>query len=177
MVHWYGSILFALFRRFPIFSTRLFSLLLMIVYAGWVVLWSVQSEDTWALTMEDPLYPLTIVVMMLLGLTGVAVLPWLKTASDAEAQQVPGTDLAPMFASIRPPHSRCLAPGPAPCLLASEEPAHVGRPRETSPPSGNRWLRPKTPAAATDANTRRLGRLKVLIYTCPAAGLPQTSEP
>ena len=70
---------------------------------GWVVLWSVQSEDTWALTMEDPLYPLTIVVMFLLGLTGVTVLPWLKTASDAEAQQEPGTDPDPsLIASGRP---------------------------------------------------------------------------
>ena len=33
--------------------------------------------------------------------------------------RVPGTNLDLQFASIRPPHSRCLAPDPAPCLLAS----------------------------------------------------------
>ena len=37
--------------------------------------------------------------------------------------RVPGTDLDLQFASIRPPHSRCLAPDPAPCLLASDRPA------------------------------------------------------
>ena len=36
---------------------------------------------------------------------------------------------------------------------------------------------PKNRAAATGANMRRLGSLRVLIYTCPAAGLPQTPEP
>ena len=35
----------------------------------------------------------------------------------------------------------------------------------------------EAPAAATSANTLRLGRIKVLIYTWDAAGLPQTSEP
>ena len=36
--------------------------------------------------------------------------------------RVPGTDLDLQFASIRPLHSRCLAPDPAPCLLASDRP-------------------------------------------------------
>jgi hypothetical protein len=36
--------------------------------------------------MENPLYPLALVVMLLLGLTGVTVLPRLKTTSDAEEE-------------------------------------------------------------------------------------------
>ena len=40
-------------------------------------------------------------------------------SSVATPQRVPGTRSRPHFASIRPPHSRCLAPDPAPCLLAS----------------------------------------------------------
>jgi hypothetical protein len=83
---WYGSIVFALFRRFPIFSIRLFSLLLLIVYAGWIVFLSVQSDNPWDRAMENPLYPLALVVMLLLGLTGVTVLPRLKTTSDAEEE-------------------------------------------------------------------------------------------
>ena len=39
--------------------------------------------------------------------------------------RVPGTNLDLQFASIRPPHSRCLAPDPAPCLLASIRPQQV----------------------------------------------------
>lgn len=83
---WSGSIVFALFRRFPIFSIRLSSFLLLFAYAGWVAFLSLQPENRWPPAMDNPLYPLIIVVMLLLGLTGVTVLPQLKTASDAEEQ-------------------------------------------------------------------------------------------
>lgn len=85
---WYGSIVFAVRRRFPIFSIRLFSLLLLIVYVGWSVFLSMYSKDFWALAMSNPLYPLAIAVMLLLGLVGVTVLPQLKAASDAEEQTI-----------------------------------------------------------------------------------------
>lgn len=81
---WFGSIVFALFRRFPIFSIRLYSLLLLFAYAGWVAFLSVQPENRWPPAMDYPLFWLIIVVMLLLGLTGVTVLPRLKSASDAE---------------------------------------------------------------------------------------------
>ena len=81
---WFGSIVFALFRRFPIFSIRLSSLLLLLAYAGWVAFLSVQPENRWPLAMDNPLYPLVIVVMLLLGLIVVTALPRLKSASDAE---------------------------------------------------------------------------------------------
>jgi hypothetical protein len=83
---WYGSIVFSLSRRFPIFSIRLSSVLLLIVYVGWIVFLSVQSDNPWDRAMENPLYPLAMVVMLLLGLTGVTVLPWLKTVSNAEEE-------------------------------------------------------------------------------------------
>ena len=68
-------------------------------------------------------------------------------------------------------------PARARCQIVAIGCQSVVRPRETPPPSGDRWLRPKNRAAATGANMRRLGSLRVLIYTCPAAGLPQTPEP
>lgn len=83
---WYGSIVFALRRRFPIFSIRQFSFLVLMAYAGWIVFLSMQSKDVWTLAMANPLYPLTMVVMLLLGLTGVTILPGLKIAADAEEQ-------------------------------------------------------------------------------------------
>jgi hypothetical protein len=61
---WFGSIVFA--------------------YAGWVAFLSVQPEYRWPPAMDNPLFRLIIVVMLLLGLTGVTVLPRLKSASDAE---------------------------------------------------------------------------------------------
>lgn len=83
---WYGSIVFALRRRFPIFSIRQFSFLLLMVYTGWIVFLSMQSKDVWTLAMANPLYPLTMVMVLLIGLTGVTILPGLKVASDAEEQ-------------------------------------------------------------------------------------------
>ncbi len=84
---WYGSIVFAIYRRFPIVSIRLFSTLLVVVYGGWVGFLSAQSGVTWDQAMENPLYPVTIAVMLILGLCGITVLPGLKIASDAEEQR------------------------------------------------------------------------------------------
>jgi hypothetical protein len=59
---------------------------------------------------------------------------------------VPGRS-RPLFASIRPPHSRCLAPDPAPCLLAPDRPTagawHRSRPQFASiRPPHSRCLAP-----------------------------------
>ena len=133
-------------------------------------------------------------------------------SSVATPQRVPGTRSRPHFASIRPPHSRCLAPDLDPCLLYARNRHTWCGPvkrlhrlatggygqgtgtrmlpnRSHRLPSGGQrreysFHRLATggygrspPAAATGATTLRLGRIKVLIYTWAAAGLPQTSEP
>ena len=49
--------------------------------------------------------------------------------------------------------------------------------RQVATPVWRQVATAEAPAAATGANTLRLGRIKVLIYTWAAAGLPQTSEP
>ena len=68
--------------------------------------------------------------------------------------EVPGTDLDPEFASIRPPQNGCLAPGPVPCLLAS------------GPAATDAWYRPRHLFATPEEPAR--ARCRIVAICCQA---------
>lgn len=78
---WYGSIVFALSGRCPIFSIRVYSIILAIVYAGLGVATALTSRD--AVT-SNPFFLPTIVTMMFMSMCGITFLPKLKMAADME---------------------------------------------------------------------------------------------
>lgn len=86
---WYGSIVFALRGHFPVFSIRVFSMILAIVYAGLVIAYLVNSPEAWAnALMQHPVYFAFVAAMLLIAACGLTILPSLKTAADQDEGRI-----------------------------------------------------------------------------------------
>jgi len=82
---WYGSIIFALYGRFPILSPRAFSILLGLVYSGFVSISYIENAQAMnELIVNNPIYAFTFGVILSVSASGAIFLPGLKLQFDEE---------------------------------------------------------------------------------------------
>jgi hypothetical protein len=85
---WCGSIVFALSRRFPLVSIRVFTVVLAIVYAGFGCFIVFHPQLGVQRTADNPFFAPVIGTMLVIAIGGFLFLPVLKDASDAEEQRI-----------------------------------------------------------------------------------------